>query len=239
MREFRIATHWLCLPTDELAATSAPRSIWYRNWAGYGDTVSPYSAKRSGTDHAWCPPWPVRSMPGVKLTNGGKKAYSGSVSSSAGGLRLTAKIAAAGDFPTKREKGAKLSCMPLVRTSKAPQRSSAMWVVAAFPMAVPRRGRYAGSRGSPGASRPRPPGRGAPAAARVKSREGSQPRAPGGGDAAAVLHAGPRSQPRAPAGGLTDGMASATVCWCSARRVSASAGWMVIRVGGAGIGRRR
>ena len=47
------------------------------------------------------------------------------------------------------------------------------------------------------------------------------------------------AQPRAPGGGLTDGMASATVCACGAGRDSARAGWMGVRIGGAGAGRRR
>ena len=47
------------------------------------------------------------------------------------------------------------------------------------------------------------------------------------------------TQPRALGGGLTDGMASATVCVRGARRDSARAGWIGVRIGGAGAGRRR
>ena len=48
------------------------------------------------------------------------------------------------------------------------------------------------------------------------------------------------TQPRALGGGLTDGMASAaTVCVRGARRDSARAEWIGVRIGGAGPGRRR
>ena len=46
-------------------------------------------------------------------------------------------------------------------------------------------------------------------------------------------------QPSALGGGLIDGMASATVWVRGARRDSARAGWIGVRIGGAGAGRRR